>query len=487
MENSIFHLPIWQKRFVFLILGFLLWGLTPSNASEFKDDLRSLRPGMEEEVIERILGPSHKVLNVERHYFHTQGRVIVREGKIADIRLAEHLSDQSPLWHTVETNAEDHDFNKLRYLRIGTSWENIEQVAGKPDKIVIGTDWHYKKGRVIIESTDGVITKVNTQQQTGLERLDWVKLNFSPLSLLIMNITIAFIMFGVALGIRPEDFKLVLKEPKSLVLGIFSQFLALPALTFLLVYFIQPTPSVALGMILVAACPGGNISNFMSSVAKGNMALSISLTAFATIAAVFMTPVNFAFWGKLYSETSNMVIPIRIDFFEILRTVMLLLGFPVVLGIMFSKKFPKITARIIEPIKKVSMVIFILFVIGALMGNFEFFKSYIHLIMFIVLAHNGLALLTGFSIGTLGKVARADRRSLTIETGIQNSGLGLVLIFNPRLFDGLGGMAFIAAWWGIWHIVSGLIMAWFWSKKPLPKEETQSLVQPFAPNNSNQR
>ncbi len=486
MENSVFHLPTWQKRLVFLVLVSLLVTFFPSEASAFREDLRTLRPGMDEESIERTLGPAQKALSVERHHFDNLGRIIVKEGKIADIRLAEHLSDQSPLWQTMENNSEDEKTNQLRYLRIGTAASNIEQIAGKPDRIAQGTDWHYQKGRVVIESEEGKITAVNTQQQTGLERLDWIKLNFSPLSLLIMNITIAFIMFGVALGIRPEDFKLVLKEPKSLVLGIFSQFLALPALTFLLVYFIQPTPSIALGMILVAACPGGNISNFMSSVAKGNMALSISLTAFATIAAVFMTPVNFAFWGKLYSETSNMVIPIRIDFIEILRTVLLLLGLPVVLGIMFSRKFPKTTARIIEPIKKVSMVIFLLFVVGALAGNFEFFKSYIHLIMFIVLAHNGLALLTGFSIGTLGKVARADRRSLTIETGIQNSGLGLVLIFNPRLFDGLGGMAFIAAWWGIWHIISGLIMAWFWSKKPLPKEETQALAQPFSHKNSSQ-
>jgi bile acid:Na+ symporter, BASS family len=279
----------------------------------------------------------------------------------------------------------------------------------------------------------------------------------------------------VALGIKPEHFRLVIKEPKSLILGIFSQFLALPALTFVLIHFLQPTASVALGMILVAACPGGNVSNFMSSMAKGNAALSISLTAFATTVAVFMTPVNFAFWGKLYSETSSMVIPIRIDFFEILRTVLLLLGIPVVAGIWFSKQFPALTKRIINPVKKISMIIFIMFIAGALFGNLEFFKSYIHLVLFIVLGHNALALLTGFLIGTIGKVPKRDRRSLTIETGIQNSGLGLVLIFNPRLFDGLGGMAFIAAWWGIWHIISGLMLAYLWSRKPLPAEEPEAI------------
>ncbi|MFW5706854.1 MAG: bile acid:sodium symporter family protein [Bacteroidota bacterium] len=425
-------------------------------------------PGMKPGEVEAILGEAKKAENVERYIYHDWGRVIVKKEKIKDIRLNADEEETSPLW----SGALDQDGeNMLRYLRIGTPASKIIEVAGEPDAIEMGTDLYFKKGRYVVETTVGVVSAVNTNRATGLKRLDWVKLNFSPMALLIMNITIAFIMFGVALGIKPESFKDLLKEPKSLILGIFSQFLALPALTFLLIYFIKPTPSVALGMILVAACPGGNISNFMSSVAKGNMALSISLTALATIAAVFMTPVNFAFWGNLYSETSNMVIPIRIDFYEILRTVMLLLGLPVVLGMWFSRQFPRLTGKIINPVKKLSMVIFLLFVVMALLGNFEFFKSYIHLIAFIVLAHNGLALLTGYTISTLGKVPRADRRSLTIETGIQNSGLGLVLIFNPRLFDGLGGMAFIAAWWGIWHIISGLIMAYFWSKKALPNEE----------------
>ena len=450
----------------------LLFGFLPK-VSEASPDFEKVKPGMHIKEINDIIGLPSKTEKVERYYFREFVKVIVKNQKIHDIRISGNNKNDGPLMQSQEDPSGSE--NKLRFLRIGTSHEKITDIAGTPDNIISGEDLVYENGKFIIEIQNDIVTEVIENRETGLARLDWVKLNFSPEALLIMNITIAFIMFGVALGIRPESFKLVIKEPKSLILGIFSQFLALPALTFLLIYFIQPTPSVALGMILVAACPGGNVSNFMSSVAKGNMALSISLTAFATIAAVFMTPVNFAFWGKLYSETSNMVIPIRIDFFEILRTVMLLLGLPVVLGILFSRKFPKITERIIEPVKKISMVIFLIFVFMALMGNWEFFKSYIHLIMFIVLAHNGLALLTGFSIGTLGKVSRADRRSLTIETGIQNSGLGLVLIFNPRLFDGLGGMAFIAAWWGIWHIISGLIMAYFWSKKSLPKEKFQTI------------
>lgn len=459
-----------------LLLLMLFLGI--SNLQSETGNISQLRQGMNQDEIEKVMGSADKVMNVERHIYHQWGRVIVRENKISDIRLTGSYQDQTPLWRGDKSDEQPEDTNKLLYLRIGTPYTLIEETAGAPDEIVRGKDWHYNKGRQVIETQNGVITAVIRNRETGLAKLDWVKLNFSPLSLLIMNITIAFIMFGVALEIKPESFKQIIKEPKSLILGIFSQFLALPAITFLLIYFIQPTPSVALGMILVAACPGGNVSNFMSSLAKGNMALSISLTAFATVVAVFMTPVNFAFWGNLYSETSNMVIPIRIDFFEILRTVMLLLGLPVIVGIWFSRQYPKLTFKIIKPIKKISMVIFLMFVVGALLGNLEFFKSYIHLIMFIVIAHNGLALLTGFSIASLARLPKMDRRSLTIETGIQNSGLGLVLIFNPRLFDGLGGMAFIAAWWGIWHIISGLIMSYLWSRKPLPSEETNSVHVP---------
>jgi len=317
--------------------------------------------------------------------------------------------------------------------------------------------------------SEGRFRSAELHLKASLETLDWVRLNFSQGGLLFMNITLAFIMFGVALGIRLEHFGLLAKKPKSVLLGIISQFIALPALTFLLILLIRPTPSIAMGMILVAACPGGNISNFISSLAKGNVALSITLTAIATISAIFMTPFNFALWGKLYTEAASLVIPISIDPVEMLKTVVILLGIPVVLGIAFAYRFPVTTQRIMKPFKTISLLLFLGFIVAAFSSNFGYFLKYIHLIFLIVLAHNALALITGFSIATFAKSPRVDRRAITIETGIQNSGIALVLIFNPRLFDGLGGMAFIAAWWGIWHIIAGLTTAYWWSKKPLPE------------------
>ena len=305
--------------------------------------------------------------------------------------------------------------------------------------------------------------------QDALAVLDQVRLNFTPSGLFLLNVTLAFVMFGVALEIDVGNFREILKKPKSLIIGFFSQFLVLPGLTFLLILLIEPSASVALGMLLVASCPGGNISNFISNLAKGNTALSVSLTGIATVGSIFLTPANFAFWGGLYEKASQIIMPIEIDPWHMLRTVVILLGIPMIAGMLFARRFPLITARITKPIKIISILIFAGFVVVAFSNNVNYFLKYIHLIFLIVLAHNAIALLSGFAISTAFRLPSKDRRSISIETGIQNSGLALVLIFSPRLFDGLGGMAFIAAWWGIWHIVAGLAIAGLWSRKPLGK------------------
>jgi bile acid:Na+ symporter, BASS family len=302
----------------------------------------------------------------------------------------------------------------------------------------------------------------------SLEVLDSVKLNFNADGLLLLNITLAIIMFGVALEIKLENFKRLVRDPKPAVVGIVSQFILLPAVTFLLAFILKPTPTVALGMILVASCPGGNISNFMSVLSKGNPALSVSLTAFATLAAILLTPLNFAFWGGLYSASSPAYQPIEIDPISMFQTVFIILGLPLIAGMWFSHKWPELTKKISKPIRIVSILIFMGYVVIALILNYEYFIDYIHLVLIIVLLHNAVALLTGYSMGSLFKLANPDRRSVTIETGIQNSGLALVLIFNPKIFPvdlEIGGMAIIAAWWGIWHILSGLTISYFWSRK----------------------
>ncbi len=308
----------------------------------------------------------------------------------------------------------------------------------------------------------------------ALYALDKIQLNFSNGSLHSLNIALAFVMFGVALEIKADHFKKLIMNPKSAFLGIFSQFFLLPFLTFLLTIALHNylTPTMALGMVLVAACPGGNISNFITSLAKGNIALSVSLTAIATIGAIFFTPLNFAFWGKMtinfYQSTNHDVLlrPLSIDSYQMFQTVLLILGIPLVLGIFINNKFPLFTNKIVKPIKTVSIILFSAIIVIALVKNFEYFKIAIGYIFIIVLLHNALALGSGYILASIGKRPKNDRKTIAIETGIQNSGLALVLIFNPKIFPPeleLGGMAIIAAWWGIWHILSGLLIAGYWT------------------------
>jgi len=312
--------------------------------------------------------------------------------------------------------------------------------------------------------------------QNTLEVLDHVRLNFSPSGLLFLNIALSFIMFGIALDIKVENFEELIRHPKSAIVGFVSQTFLLPAFTFLLVLLLNPTPTIALGMILVAACPGGNISNFISSMARANVALAVSLTAISTSVAVFFTPFNFAFWGSLYIKFYNahnaeaLLRPLVIDKYQMFQTVFILLGIPVIIGLFIAKKFPSLTQKIKKPINRGSMLFFVVMVIAMLSANLSQFMAYVHMVFIFVLLQNGAAMATGYFFGKLNKLSQTDQRTLAIETGIHNSGLALALIFNPKIFPPemeLGGMAIIAAWWGIWHIISGMAVAYFWSRKPV--------------------
>ena len=273
----------------------------------------------------------------------------------------------------------------------------------------------------------------------------------------MLNIALAFIMFGVALSLETRHFREVARNPKGFWVGVVSQFIFLPAITFLLVYFLRPHPGLALGMILVAACPGGNVSNFYTLVAGGNVALSVSLTGFATFFAVFLTPLNFEFWGSILPETEEILNSIDISFFEMAKTLVLILIIPLLLGIWFRRKFPPLTIRIEKYVRILSFLILAAFIGFALAGNMDVFSKYIHYVVYLVLLHNALALITGYLTAKITRLNSRDVKTITIETGIQNSGLGLLIIFT--FFDGMGPMALITAWWGIWHLISGIVSA----------------------------
>ncbi|GAA4281575.1 bile acid:sodium symporter family protein [Gaetbulibacter aestuarii] len=293
--------------------------------------------------------------------------------------------------------------------------------------------------------------------------LDAVKINFDAGALLGLNIALAIVMFGVALNITLNDFKILMRQPKLVLVGLLSQFVLLPFFTFLLVSLVNPQPSIALGMIMVAACPGGNISNFMTHLAKGNTALSVSLTAFATALAVIMTPFNFELYGQLYKPTAIILKSVELNPWELLKVVSLILGIPLILGMFIRFKKPVFAVKCSKFLKPISILIFIAIVVIAFMNNLDVFYNYVQHVLVLGISHNILAIVLGLAVAYLFKLNLKDRKTIAIETGIQNSGLGLLLIFT--FFQGLGGMAILVAFWGIWHIISGLTLATYWSKK----------------------
>jgi len=299
--------------------------------------------------------------------------------------------------------------------------------------------------------------------------LDTVRINFDTETIWLLNSALALVMFGIALEISPKDFKQLFQRPRPVLTGVISQFLLLPAITFLIVYLIAPMPSIALGMFMVAACPGGNISNFITHLAKGNTALSISLTAVATLLAIIMTPLNLQLWGGLYGPTASILKEISVSPFEMFKLVSLLLGIPLLLGMWVNHMKKELAQKMAKVLKVVSLLFFIALIVLAFYNNLEIFMDYILYVFWIVLLHNLIAFLTGFSFARIMGLSKNNIRTITIETGIQNSGLGLLLIFT--FFEGLGGMALLAAFWGIWHLISGLLLAAIWGYKPVKKEE----------------
>jgi len=292
--------------------------------------------------------------------------------------------------------------------------------------------------------------------------LDLIRLDYAPGSLLALNVILGLLMFGVALDLRVEDFRAVARNPKAPLAGIATQLLVLPAATFVLVQLIDPIPSVALGMMLVAACPGGNVSNFMVWMARGNTALSVGMTAVTSSAAVVMTPFNLGFWASQDPDTRKLLADVAVDPVAMFVTISLILLLPLAAGMYTRSRHPELSARVRQPLRRIGGLVFMSFIALAFYRDREYLTADILPVLAIVVVHNAMALGLGYTTARLAGLAPRDRRAVSIEVGVQNSGLGLVLIFN--FFAGLGGMAIVAAWWGSWHLVGGLTLATIWSR-----------------------
>ena len=298
-----------------------------------------------------------------------------------------------------------------------------------------------------------------------MESLDHIRVNFNAEQLFLLNFCLGFLMFGIALELTTDDFKALVKNKKSTLVGLASQMVLLPVLTLILIAIIQPHPALAAGMLLVAACPGGNVSNYAVHLSKANAPLSVLLTTFSTLAAAFTTPFVFKQGQNVLTSLTRSQTTFSIDFFSMFLSIVQLILVPLILGMLLRQWQPTFTAKIIPTVKRVSLVIFIAFILFAVAGNLENIRQHLHRVFLIVMVHNGLALALGYYFPKWMGRSTQDARTISIETGIQNSGLALILIFN--FFNGNGGMALIAAWWSVWHLVSSFVLALYWKRHPV--------------------
>ncbi|ROO90109.1 BASS family bile acid:Na+ symporter [Actinocorallia herbida] len=290
--------------------------------------------------------------------------------------------------------------------------------------------------------------------------VDAIGIAFDEGSLTTLKIVVGAILFGIALDTKVADFAAAVRRPGAIAIGVAAQFLLLPAVTFLLTLALDLRGSVALGLILVACCPPGNVSNILTHRSGGDVALSVSMTAVSNVLAVVLMPLNVAFWGGLHPTGRDLLAEIDLGVWDMLGEIAFVIAVPFAAGIAIAHFFPAFAARAHKVVGPVSFL-----ALGAVIGiglanNWAVFTAHIGVVLLAVFLHDALSLALGYGIGRAARLPAASVKAMTFEMGIRNAGLGLLLVFT--FFGGLGGMALAAAWWGIWDIIAGLALAQFW-------------------------
>ena len=280
---------------------------------------------------------------------------------------------------------------------------------------------------------------------------------------LVLSLVLATMVFSVALELRVDDFRRVAQQPRAVVCGLIPQFILLPVGTWLATLALDLPPNVEAAMILVASCPGGSLSNVVTHFGRGNTALSVSVSAVASVIALFATPFNFSWMVASNPATAGWLRTLDIDPSGIWISLLLLLAAPMALGLLVAHHLPALTQRIQKPLGNFALFALLAFIVLGLIRERQLLTLGLLPMLLIVVLHNASGLFFGWLTSVAMHVAERDRRAVMIEGGMQNSGLALGIIavqFNSDL-----GMVVIASLWGIWHIVSGMSLAFFWRRK----------------------
>jgi BASS family bile acid:Na+ symporter len=298
--------------------------------------------------------------------------------------------------------------------------------------------------------------------------IDLVRLNLNQNSINVLNGIIAIIMFGVALNLRFSDFTQLFKKPGPFLIGLLGYYLIFPLLTLGIVILMAPRPSMALGLVLVASCPSGNLANVFTNLCKGNTALTVGLVSFTTLLSTLSIPFLLLVVGKNVQGAQSLMADIKLDSLEMFKGVFFLLAIPLFLGMISAKMQPLLSQKIHKFLNKASFIVLIIFVLGALFANFQHFLDYFFVIMGVVLVHTAMAIGLGLLLGRLISKDHRNIIALSFFMGVRNTALGLALVF--QFFGGLGGMALIVAFYGIAQISIGMLLTQFWKRIYKQKE-----------------
>lgn len=264
---------------------------------------------------------------------------------------------------------------------------------------------------------------------------------------------LAIIMFSMGLTLKLDDFRRALSMPKLIMSGLLLQYLVMPLSALLIARLMQLDPAVTIGMILVGASPGGTASNVITYLARGNVALSISLTSLSTVLAIVLTPLL-----TLLIANASIEVPAM----KMLGSIMYMVILPVALGLLLSHYFSKQVKTIAPalPLLAVLSIILIIAIITAL--NASQFALLGFSLLLAVILHNSLGLFLGYSGAKMLGYPSTECKTLAIEVGMQNSGLAVALAIKHFT----ASAALPGAVFSIWHNISGSALAYFWSKKP---------------------
>jgi len=279
---------------------------------------------------------------------------------------------------------------------------------------------------------------------------------------IVLSLVLATMVFSVALELQLDDFLRVARSPKAVVVGLVPQFILLPVGTWAATLVLDLPPNVEAAMILVAACPGGSLSNVVTHFGRGNTALSVSISAVASLIALFATPFNFSWMVATNPATAGWLQTLNIDPSDIWISLFALLALPLALGLTLTRRLPDFSARIRKPLGNFSLIALLAFIVLGLIKERQLLTLGLLPTLGLVVVHNASGLLMGWVTSGVMGLNTADRRAVTIEGGMQNAGLALGIIavqFNADL-----GMVIIASLWGIWHIVSGMSLALLWRR-----------------------